>query len=92
MKAIKRIAEVILTIIGCLAFVLLTAEADTIGMQMLCTIGSVSILYICIKLMEIIEDYPTDDEYQEAVATWENAEDDYVDNYVEMRQLAREFN
>lgn len=55
MKAIKRIAEVILTIIGCLAFVLLTAEADTIGMQMLCTIGSVSILYICIKLMEIID-------------------------------------
>ena len=52
MKAIKRIAEVILTIIGCLAFVMLTAEADTIGMQMLCTIGSVSILYICIKLME----------------------------------------
>ena len=38
------------------------------------------------------EDYPTDDEYQEAYATWENAEDDYVDNYVEMRQLAREFN
>ena len=55
MKAIKRIAEVILTIIGCLAFVMLTAEADTIGMQMLCTIGSVSILYICIKLMEIID-------------------------------------
>ena len=46
MKAIKRIAEVILTIIGCLAFVLLTAEADTIGMQMLCTIGSVSIIYV----------------------------------------------
>ena len=55
MKAIKTIAEVILTIIGCLAIVLLTAEADTIGMQMLCTIGSVSILYICIKLMEIID-------------------------------------
>ena len=55
MKAIKRIAEVILTIIGCLAFVMLTAEADTIGMQMLCTIGSVSILYICIKLIEIID-------------------------------------
>ena len=55
MKAIKRIAEVILTIIGCLAFVLLTAEADTIGMQMLCTIGSVSIIYVCIKLIEIID-------------------------------------
>lgn len=55
MKAIKRIAEVILTIIGCLAFVMLTAEADTIGMQMLCTIGSVSILYICIKLIQIID-------------------------------------
>lgn len=38
------------------------------------------------------EDYPTDDEYQEAVATWENAEDDYIDNYMEMRQLEREFN
>lgn len=55
MKVIKRIAEVILTIIGCLAFVFLTAEADTIGMQMLCTIGSVIILYICIKLIEIID-------------------------------------
>ena len=55
MNAIKRMAEVVLTIIGCLAFVMLTAEADTIGMQMLCTIGSVSILYICIKLMEIID-------------------------------------
>ena len=55
MKVIKRITEVILTIIGCLAFVLLTAEADTIGMQMLCTIGSVSIIYVCIKLMEIID-------------------------------------
>lgn len=55
MKAIKRIAEVILTIIGCLAFVLLTAEADTIGMQMLCTIGSVSIIYVSIKLIEIID-------------------------------------
>ena len=38
------------------------------------------------------EDYPTDDEYQEAVATWEKAEDDYRDNYVEMRQLEREYN
>ena len=55
MKVIKRIAEVILTIIGCLAFVMLTAEADTIGLQMLCTIGSVSILYICIKLIQIID-------------------------------------
>ena len=55
MKVIKRIAEVILTIIGCLAFVFLTAEADTIGMQMLCTIGSVSILYSCIKLIQIID-------------------------------------
>lgn len=55
MKLIKRITEVILTIIGCLAFVFLTAEADTIGMQMLCTIGSVIILYICIKLIEIID-------------------------------------
>ena len=54
-KAIKKIAEVILTIIGCLAFVMLTAEADTIGMQMLYTIGSVSIIYVCIKLIEIID-------------------------------------
>ena len=36
------------------------------------------------------EDYLSEYDYQEAVATWENAEDDYVDNYVEMRQLARE--
>ena len=55
MKAIKRITEVILTIIGYLAFVMLTAEADSIGMQMLCTIGSVSIIYVCIKLIEIID-------------------------------------
>lgn len=38
------------------------------------------------------EDYLTDDEYQDAVAAWENAEDDYVEEYMERKRMERENN
>ena len=40
MKAIKKITEAILTIIASIALLMMTAEAETIGMQAICTIGS----------------------------------------------------
>ena len=38
------------------------------------------------------EDYLSEYDYQEACSAWEKAEDDYIDNYVEMMQLEREYN
>lgn len=42
MKAIKKITEVILTIIASIALLMMTAEAETIGMQAICTLGSIA--------------------------------------------------
>ena len=44
MKAIKKITEVILTIIASIALLMMTAEAETIGMQAICTLGSIAVL------------------------------------------------
>lgn len=38
------------------------------------------------------DDYPTEDDYQEAVAAWESAEDDYADEYMERQRMEVEFN
>ena len=42
MKAIKKITEVLLTIIASIALLMMTAEAETIGMQAICTLGSIA--------------------------------------------------
>ena len=44
MKAIKKITEVILTIIASIALLMMTAEAETIGMQAICTLCSIAVL------------------------------------------------
>ena len=38
------------------------------------------------------EEYDSDEDYQEALQMYECAESDYIDDYVEMRQMEREFN
>ena len=54
MKTIKKITEGILTIIACCALFGMTAEAETIGLQVVITLGSACILYVCYKLIEKI--------------------------------------
>lgn len=51
MKTIKKITEIILTLIACAALLMMVAEADTIGMQLACTFGSFGVLYICCRLL-----------------------------------------
>lgn len=51
MKTIKKITEIILTLIACAALLMMVAEADTIGMQLACMFGSFGILYICCRLL-----------------------------------------
>ena len=55
MKAIKKITEVILTIIASIALLMMTAEAETIGMQAICTIGSISVQLVSCKLIKKID-------------------------------------
>lgn len=55
MKTIKKITEGILTLIACFALVMITAEAETIGLQVVCTLGSAGVLYVCCKLMQKID-------------------------------------
>ena len=55
MKAIKKITEVILTIIASIALLMMTAEAETIGMQAICTLGSIAILLVSCKLIKKID-------------------------------------
>lgn len=55
MKAIKKITEVILTIIASIALLMMTAEAETIGMQAICTIGSIAVLLVSCKLIKKID-------------------------------------
>ena len=38
------------------------------------------------------EEYDSEEDYQEALSMYEWAESAYVDDYVEMRQMEREFN
>ena len=38
------------------------------------------------------EEYDSEEDYQEALQMYEWAESDYVDDYIEMRQMEREFN
>ena len=55
MKAIKKITEVILTIIASIALLMMTAEAETIGMQAICTLGSIAVLLFSCKLIKRID-------------------------------------
>ena len=55
MKAIKKITEVILTIIASIALLMMTAEAETIGMQAICTLGSIAALLVSCKLIKKID-------------------------------------
>lgn len=38
------------------------------------------------------EDYGSKEEYLDAVEAWESEEDDYVDDYLELRRIEREYN
>ena len=55
MKAIKKITEVILAIIASIALLMMTAEAETIGMQAICTLGSIVVLLVSSKLIKKID-------------------------------------
>ena len=55
MKAIKKITEVLLTIIASIALLMMTAEAETIGMQAICTLGSIEVLLVSRKLIKKID-------------------------------------
>ena len=55
MKAIKKITEVLLTIIASIALLMMTAEAETIGMQAICTLGSIAVLLVSCKLIKRID-------------------------------------
>lgn len=55
MKIIKKITEGILMIIACLAFVMMLAEAETIWMQALSSLGSLGVLAVCCRLIEKID-------------------------------------
>ena len=55
MKAIKKITEVILTIIASIALLMMTAEAETIWMQAICTLGSIAVLLVSCKLIKKID-------------------------------------
>ena len=55
MKAIKKITEVILTIIASIALLMMTAEAETIGMQAICTLGSIAVLLVSYKVIKRID-------------------------------------
>ena len=55
MKAIKKITEVILAIIASIALLMMTAEAETIGMQAICTLGSIAVLLVSCKLIKKID-------------------------------------
>ena len=55
MKAIKKITEVLLTIIASIALLMMTAEAETIGMQAICTLGSIAVLLVRCKLIKKID-------------------------------------
>ena len=54
-KTIKKITEFLIALIAAIALVMMTAEAETIGMQFICTFGSMAVLYICYKLIEMID-------------------------------------
>ena len=54
-KTIKKITEFLLALIAAIALVMMTAEAETIRMQLACTLGSMGILYACYKLIERID-------------------------------------
>ena len=54
-KTIKKITEFLLALIAAIALVMMTAEAETMRMQVLSTFGSMAVLYICYKLIERID-------------------------------------
>ena len=46
---------VILTIIASVALLMMTAESETIGMQAICTLGSIAVLLVSCKLIKKID-------------------------------------
>ena len=54
-KTIKKITEFLIALIAAIALVMMTAEAETMRMQFVCTFGSMAVLYICYKLIERID-------------------------------------
>ena len=51
-KALKKIVLVVVTILACLSFVMMTAEAETATLQLLVTGGSMAIFYGCYKILD----------------------------------------
>ena len=54
-KTIKKITEFLLALIAAIALVMMTAEAETMRMQVISPFGSMTVLYICYKLIERID-------------------------------------
>lgn len=54
-KTIKKITEFLIALIAAIALVMMTAEAETMRMQLISTFGSMTVLYICYKLIERID-------------------------------------
>ena len=54
-KTIKKITEFLIALIAAIALVMMTAEAETMRIQLLSTFGSMTVLYICYKLIERID-------------------------------------
>lgn len=52
MKTFKKLAEVILTVIACGAFILMMSEANNAHYQILVTGGSAAVIYVCYRLLE----------------------------------------
>ena len=55
MKAINNILDVILTIIASIAWLMMTAEGETSGMQAICALGSIAVLLVSCKLIKKID-------------------------------------
>ena len=54
-KTIKKITEILIALIAAIALVMMTAEAEIMRMQLISTFGSMTVLYICYKLIERID-------------------------------------
>ena len=55
MRLIKNITEGLLIVIAVVALIMMTAEAETIWSQIICTLGSGGIFCACGKLLKKID-------------------------------------
>lgn len=51
MKSIKTIIKVSVTLLACVSFVMMTAEAKSVAMQLAVSGGSALVLAICAKIL-----------------------------------------